>query len=272
MMSEPHRTRVTDEDLERYREDGVVCVRGVLDAGWVTSLRAAADEAVARQATRARGIDEAGRPQPAFHNLFFLHRTDERVRAVALRSPAASVAKQLLGCERLILRVDHLLVKEPGALEPTPWHHDLPYWPVRGEQIGTVWIALDPVSADNGGLRYVAGSHRWGHLYEPCSVNGSGVLGRFEPLPDIDAMPGIRMLQWELAPGDVLVHDALTLHSSAGNTRHDVSRRGLALRFVGEKAHWAPADLPLDAFPEASSLLKPGDPLDTNGAFPTAEV
>jgi ectoine hydroxylase-related dioxygenase (phytanoyl-CoA dioxygenase family) len=35
---------------------------------------------------------------------------------------------------------EHVLVKEPGTLEPTPWHHDLPYWTLEGTQVNR-WTA-----------------------------------------------------------------------------------------------------------------------------------
>ena len=61
---------------------------------------------------------------------------------------------------------EHVLVKEPGTLEPTPWHHDQPYYFVDGTQIVSLWIPLDPVPRRTC-VEYVAGSHRWGKWYTP---------------------------------------------------------------------------------------------------------
>ena len=41
---------------------------------------------------------------------------------------------------------DQLFVKEPGTLDPMPWHHDLPYWPFRGSQVCSVWLAIEDVT------------------------------------------------------------------------------------------------------------------------------
>ena len=44
------------------------------------------------------------------------------------------------------------LADAQGHLGNTPWHHDITFWPVSGEQIVSVWIALDRTNLDNGGL------------------------------------------------------------------------------------------------------------------------
>jgi ectoine hydroxylase-related dioxygenase (phytanoyl-CoA dioxygenase family) len=60
---------------------------------------------------------------------------------------------------------DHLLVKEPGTRQPTPWHQDQPYYNVSGRQNVSFWIPVDPVVLEST-LRFVAGSHA-GTWYMP---------------------------------------------------------------------------------------------------------
>ena len=57
-----------------------------------------------------------------------------------------------------------LFVKEPGTAAPTPWHNDTSYWHLTGQQVCSVWLALDDVPASRG-LSYVKGSHRWNLLH-----------------------------------------------------------------------------------------------------------
>lgn len=33
---------------------------------------------------------------------------------------------------------DQLLIKEPGTVKRTPWHYDMPYWPLVGWQVCTI--------------------------------------------------------------------------------------------------------------------------------------
>ena len=53
---------------------------------------------------------------------------------------------------------DHVLVKEGGTAQRTPWHQDQPYYNVDGHGV-SAWIAVDPVPA-GGSLQLVAGTHR----------------------------------------------------------------------------------------------------------------
>jgi ectoine hydroxylase-related dioxygenase (phytanoyl-CoA dioxygenase family) len=50
---------------------------------------------------------------------------------------------------------DQLLIKEPGTVKRTPWHHDMPSWPLAGWQVCTIWLALDPVTEESGAVEYV---------------------------------------------------------------------------------------------------------------------
>jgi len=58
--------------------------------------------------------------------------------------------------------------------EETPLHHDLPYWPVRGEQIISIWVLFDLATPESGAVTYVRGSHRWGKMYSPAAFGASG--------------------------------------------------------------------------------------------------
>ena len=53
---------------------------------------------------------------------------------------------------------DHVLVKEGGTRQRTPWHQDQPYYNVDGRGV-SAWIPVDPVPED-GCLELVAGTHR----------------------------------------------------------------------------------------------------------------
>ena len=60
-------------------------------------------------------------------------------------SPAARIVARLMDSSQAIFYHEHVLVKEPGAQKPTPWHHDQPYYPINGRQVCSIWLPLDPV-------------------------------------------------------------------------------------------------------------------------------
>lgn len=189
-------------------------------------------------------------------------------RKVVFDSGLAAVAGGLMGSDTVRFFHEHVLVKEPGASERTPWHHDQPYYCVDGDQSVSMWIALDPVPAETA-VRFVAGSHRWGRWFIPRKFIDhtpySAESGRYEYLPDIDAMIAAapdehRVVSFAVEPGDVVVFHYRTVHDAPGNPS-ERRRRVVSLRWVGDDAVWAERPWQVSP-PFDANGLRPGDPLD----------
>ncbi len=88
---------------------------------------------------------------------------------------------------------EHVLVKEPGTREVSPWHQDQPYYCVDGEQVLSIWLPLDPVPRSVS-PEFVAGSHLWGKLFTPRKFVDhrpyEGSLSAFETVPGHRRPPG----------------------------------------------------------------------------------
>lgn len=97
-----------------------------------------------------------------------------------------------MGANKINMFFDHLLVKEPGAVEPTPWHQDGPYWKIKGEQIYSIWFAMDHVTENTGGVRYVKGSHATGVRYRPQSFSDDVVWDPRKGTTDVLRDPGLK--------------------------------------------------------------------------------
>jgi hypothetical protein len=67
------------------------------------------------------------------------------------------VAAALLATPQPRFYHDHVLVKEAGTVQRTPWHQDQPYYNVDGHGV-SAWIATDPVP-EGGSLELVADTH-----------------------------------------------------------------------------------------------------------------
>ena len=276
-MSETKTRPVEDvgsgEILAFYR-DGAAVVRGILDAAWIERMRAAVDRALARRGEFSFDHQEKGRPG-RFRDDLFLWRRDPDFDAFMRRSPVPELAARVLGARAVRFFYDQLLVKEPGTEAPTPWHQDLPYWPIQGAQVVSIWVPFDRATAESGVVQYLAGSHLWGRTFTPRPFGVDPgrrfetqiAAGGLEPVPDVEHDPGPqRILSWEVEPGDVILHHPLTLHFARGNATATRRRRALSLRYVGEEARWRenPASF-LDS-PEFASLrplvaLRDGEPL-----------
>lgn len=236
---------VTEADIETYRADGVVCLRGLLDAHWIEHLRAAIEGALAAPAgsTNARDLARESGKSGRFHNESSLWRNHPGFLAFIADSPIAAAVARLTGSATVALYNDHLLVKEPGTDAPTPWHQDGTYFRIQGDQIASVWIGLDPVTRATGAMSFVKGSHRWNQMFKPrtFTTGEDRESAAFDgTLPDIDADPErYPTVCYEMEPGDVTVHHALTIHGSLGNASPTLRRRGYSVRLAGDDVRFA---------------------------------
>ena len=264
---------ISPEAFDDYQRNGAICVRGVIDPPMIEALRQATAAAIEAQAA----TNEAGgtpRPTgPHFHILRNVYDDGQAFRDLLEQSPLAAIARDLMQSRKVILFGDSLFDKEAGAKTTTPWHHDVPFWPLRGEQVCTTWIALDHVSKANGAMEYIAGSHLWNRIFRPkypdgAPANANPLHLAFEEIPDFDnARDQHDFLYWELEPGDVLLHSGMTVHGAGENTRLDIGRRAYAPRFVGDAVWWDP-DYSSGKTPARAAPLVKGDPLDRHGCFP----
>ena len=262
------RIRIAAADIAAYRRDGAVALRGVFGDAWIDRLRAGVEENLASPGPFAKRYTPSGRPGLFFGD-YCNWRRIAAYRDVLLGSPAAEIAAQLMGASKVNLFHEHVLVKEPGTAEPTPWHHDLPYWSVEGTQVISLWIPLDPVARDTC-VEYVAGSHAWGVRYTPARFADNAVHPSRDPgfraVPDIDAARDeYRLLGWDLEPGDCIAFHALTLHGAPGN-RGAGRRRAFAARMTGDDARVVLRDGFMSP-PPPDGHPPPGAPMDSE-VFP----
>jgi ectoine hydroxylase-related dioxygenase (phytanoyl-CoA dioxygenase family) len=181
------------------------------------------------------------------------------------RSPAAAIAGQLMGSRRVRFFHDHLLVKEPGTHQRTPWHQDQPYYNIDGRQTCSMWMPVDPVDRETT-VEFVAGSHLGPWLMPRTFMDHQARWfpeGSLAELPDIEAnRPAFTILAWELEPGDAVFFHMLVLHC-AGPVSGRGRRRALSLRFLGDDVRHAPrAWRTSPEFPGLAEELPAGAPMD----------
>jgi len=137
---------------------------------------------------------------------------------------------------------DHMLTKEPGTRQRTPWHQDQPYYNIEGRQNCSFWIPVDPVARE-ATLEFVAGSHLGPWLMPRAFLDAQARWfpeGSLADLPDIEAdRSAHRILGWALEPGDAVCFHMLTLHATAG-VGAGQRRRVFSVRLLGDDVRHAP--------------------------------
>lgn len=246
-----------------FARDGAVVLRGLF-ADHVDALRDGIARNLADPGPHAEENTTTGEAGRFFEDYVNWSRIPAFENAA--RDPhVGETAATLMASSKVQLFHEHVLVKEPGTARATPWHQDGPYYFVTGYQTVSFWIPLDPVK--DATLRLVAGSHLWEKPVLPTRWLSQDAFfpGDYRPVPDPDA-EGMRILEWEMEPGDAVAFSFDTLHGARGNTA-GARRRAFSLRYVGDDARYVQRPGPTSP-PFPGHGHSPGDPLRDDW-FPT---
>jgi ectoine hydroxylase-related dioxygenase (phytanoyl-CoA dioxygenase family) len=254
---------ISEDLIEQFQRDGAVHLPGLFRPEQIAELEAGIELNLAHLSPRAKIASAPGDPG-RFVEDFCTWGENPHYRRFIAESPLAETAARLMRSRSARLYHDHLLVKEPGTRQPTPWHQDQPYYNVAGTQNASFWVPVDPVSRAST-LEFVAGSHR-GPWLMPRSFMDSQAKwfpeGSLADLPDIEARrEEFPILGWEHEPGDAVCFHMLTLHASRGvdGTRR---RRVFSVRFLGDDITHAPRRWKTSPeFPGLAEELPAGAPM-----------
>ena len=261
---------VTPELIDAFARDGAVCLRGLLNADEVALLRAGIDANIAAPSPRARVASRADDPGFCIED-FCNWQGNDAYRRVIFDSPLAAAAGRLMQSQRVRLYHDHMLTKEPGTRQRTPWHQDQPYYNIDGRQNISFWIPVDPVRRHST-LEFVAGSHKGPWLMPRTFMDHQAKWfpeGSLADLPDIDAArDDFHILGWAVEPGDVIAFHMLSLHAAAG-VDGDTRRRVFSVRMLGDDITHAPRTwVTSPPFPGLAERLPAGAPMHDDALFP----
>ena len=217
---------LTAKQVQAYHDSGYLAVPGVLSSTEVAELQRATDELVAASRTVTAHTDRydlepshtAAEPRVRrIKNPNLHHETYDRT----LRHPAiVDIVEQLIG-PGVRYQSTKLNMKAAGYGSPVEWHQDWAFYPHTNDDILAVGVAIDAMTADNGGMMVVPGSHR-GPLYD--HHQDGYFVGA---VTDYDVDPAEAVLM-EVPAGGISLHHVRTLHGSAPN-RSSGPRRLLLL-------------------------------------------
>lgn len=247
-----------------FQRDGAVCIRGLFTPTQMELLRGGIDANLAHPSPRAKVASRSDDPG-LFIEDFCNWQENEAYRRFIFETPLAMVAGRLMRSRHARLHHDHMLTKESGTRQRTPWHQDQPYYDIEGRQNCSFWIPVDPVSREST-LEFVAGSHL-GPWLMPRSFMDSQAKwfpeGTLADLPDVEAhRERYRILGWALQPGDAVCFHMLTLHAAAGVSGGQ-RRRVFSVRFIGDDVTHAPRPwVTSPSFPGLQDELPAGAAMD----------
>jgi ectoine hydroxylase-related dioxygenase (phytanoyl-CoA dioxygenase family) len=228
---------LTNEQIDAFWRDGVICIRNLYSSDWVDRLRSALDHI----SSSPNPVFGEPRPGDDYHGVYAWF-TDDTIRDFVLQAPSAWIAQQAFRSRRINFFYDQIFIKRKLSPNPTPWHHDFTFWPLEGEQIASLWTSVDAVDVDASALEFVKGSHRWPKRFRAIGIDGTDVTtGK-----DMDELPDMAkdrdkydIVSWAVEPGDALLFHALTLHGARGNSSAKTGRRAITTRWCGDDVRYA---------------------------------
>ena len=252
------------DEVVSFQADGAIVLRGLLTPSEIELLREGIEENLAQPSSRAKVASD--RDDPGwFIEDFCCWQHNASYRRVIFESALGRVGARLMRSGSARLYHDHMLTKEPGTRQRTPWHQDQPYYNISGRQNCSFWIPVDAVSREST-LEFIAGSHL-GTWFMPRSFRDAQARwfpeGTLRDLPAIEAdRSAFRILGWALEPGDAVCFHMLTLHAAPGVPAGQ-RRRVFSVRLLGDDIRHAPRRWQTSPeFPGLTGELPEGAPME----------
>lgn len=228
---------LSEGQIKDYKRDGVILVKNLIDSRWQRKIAGAIEEVSKNKSVISKFI--SGKNNGDFFGDIDMWFKNDDFFEFMLHSPCASYAKEILGSKKVRHFYDQIFVKPAGCHLPTPWHHDITFWPVHLEKnnLCSIWITLDEVSKDSSGLEFIKGSHNWNKYWKSYAPgNDSLVSLDHEDLPDIDLLRDQHeFFSPNMKPGDALIFNAYIVHGASQNYSTNKPRRAFTSRWSDDK-------------------------------------
>lgn len=255
---------VTDEEVRTFWDNGWVKLPGLLSRSAAAGMLMRSREVFGEDGCKGLEMPDDGQPasydyRSWFRSQFFADQCGEEVRAVAMSAQLGENIARLYGrdCPVRVL-LNNFQVKLPkatGVGEGTLFHQDTHGFRYVEGAVISVWIAIDEVTSDMGGLQFRTGSHRLGDL-----GTMPGWEKRLEEFPLSPPM--------ELQPGDATAHVEYTFHGTGPNLSNRARWSWAAIcaagdaRYTGAQSPYSDhmGLQPMDVFehPSAPIVYTPG--------------
>lgn len=217
-------TSFTPESLRQFASDGYLIVRELASPDLCARIRDRTQHDLAEAISPLEYEVNVGYPGApvsleaeggrTVRRLLGAVDRDEAMREWASSPAVVSRMTQLLGSRPVLSRAHHncVMTKHPNYGSQTNWHRDIRYWSFERPELISLWLALGPERAENGGLLVLPGTHRL--EIERDRYDGAKFLR-----PDIAKNRALIATQRavELEAGDALFFHSRLFHAAGRN-------------------------------------------------------
>ncbi|MFN8440876.1 MAG: phytanoyl-CoA dioxygenase family protein [Caldilineaceae bacterium] len=257
-------TRLSQQQIEFYRDNGFVVIDKFLTAKELETWRAAVDEAIAdRGRQRLPGVEDKMKDEEYYNNVFVqrvnLWQSNAKMRKLMLDARLGKMAATLAGVEGIRIWHDQALIKRPWA-NPTAWHLDNPYWSFSSRNAITIWVALDDATYENGCLYFLPGTHK-SATFDNVGI-GQNMRDLFTVYPQ---WATISSAAAPMKAGSCSFHNGLIAHGAGANMTPGL-RRAMTCAYMPDGETFNGKRNILSA--EQLARLKVGDLLEDDAQVP----
>ncbi|MEM7564570.1 MAG: phytanoyl-CoA dioxygenase family protein [Pseudomonadota bacterium] len=199
---------LTQSQVEQYHEEGFIAPIDVMSEAEAAEYLEKLEAAEARYPDQLNA-ENRNNPHLAFTFL------DELVHHPFI----LDAVEDLLGPD-FSLWGSVLFIKEPQTRHFVSWHQDATYMGVEPDNFLTPWLALSHSNRETGCMSMLPGSHKRGIQSHDETFAEDHILTRGQEIQDIDPDSAVDLI---LAPGQMSIHHAQTVHGSQQN--HSQQRR-----------------------------------------------
>lgn len=206
---------LTLEEIAHFDHFGYVVLRNRIPVPLLGRLQAAADAWISRGRTVGDHGDNTSdykfaqrATRSVMWRVDYVHNKGQEVSLELLGSPAVLGIAESLAGPNLVPTYESLVFKDEGDGAAVAWHQDAVH--PRSHRIFNVDVYLDHSRVGEGALRVAPGSHL--RPVDVCELTDEYGWNA----------PGV--VQVEMAPGDVLVHDVMVVHGSEAVTGNRLRR------------------------------------------------
>lgn len=209
---------LTDDQLDRFRRDGVVLVENIADENTLAVMRQALAHLIeaSRAVTRHDDIydlePDHSASRPRLRRVKHPHLRHPVFNEFPRREPLLGILQQLLGPD-IRMHSSKLNVKSTDGSAGVEWHQDWAFHPHTNRSLITVGLMMEDCTLENGPMLVIPGSHE-GPVYDH-NANG-GFCGAIDP--DAAALDYDNAVVCTGKAGTISIHHAFSVHGSANNT------------------------------------------------------
>ena len=223
---------LSQKQIDDYQNLGAIIIKGAFK-DWIEPLRNGFQKVLDNPSQHGR--ENVTENEGRFFEDYCNWERIKEFKDCMFNSPAGQIVAEATNSKSIQIFHDHLFIKDPGTNKETPWHQDMPYYCVDGNDTGSFWIPLDEVNKENN-LKLVLKSHKWPKLLRPTKWSNDQPWyqdnNSFMNIPKVDEFEK-DILVPDLKLGDAVLFNFKTVHGSTGNNTSR-SRRAFSMRFIGD--------------------------------------